>query len=85
MLRLRIFGSGRVMLSDEKGAVVDEFIVPDPEKAQEIVMKKLQEINNRDPKCSECGGRWLQVAIMHKANCSQIATDPDWQPRERIE
>ncbi len=42
MVRLKVFGSGRVLLEDDKGAVIDEFIVPDPEKAQEVVMEYLQ-------------------------------------------
>jgi hypothetical protein len=55
MLRLRIFGSGRVMLSDEKGAVVDEFVVPDPEKAQEVVMDYMKQKSVVHNKCA-CGG-----------------------------
>lgn len=48
MVRLRIFGSGLVLLTDEDGKVLERFIVPDPEKAQETVMKFLQERNSKE-------------------------------------
>jgi hypothetical protein len=40
--RLRIFGSGRVLLENEDGRVLDDFTVADPEKAQQIVMEYLK-------------------------------------------
>lgn len=43
MVRLRVFESGRVLLEDENGKVIEDFIVPDPEKAQEIVMEYVKE------------------------------------------
>lgn len=45
MVRLRIFGSGRILLEDEKGKVLEDFICADVEKAQEIVMKYMQNLN----------------------------------------
>jgi len=47
MVRIRVFGSGRVLLTNEAGKILEDFIVPDPEKAQEIVMEKLKETNRR--------------------------------------
>ena len=56
MVRLRVFGSGRVLLEDDKGTVIDELIVPDPEKAQETVMEYLQNQN----KCPCGSGRSMK-------------------------
>jgi hypothetical protein len=42
MPRLRIFGSGRVLLEDKHGRVLEDFVVADVEKAQQIVMKYMQ-------------------------------------------
>jgi hypothetical protein len=55
MLRLQIFGHGLVRLSDEKGAIVQEMIVPDPEKAQEVVMDYLKN-KKKNCICSPNGG-----------------------------
>jgi hypothetical protein len=43
MARLRIFGSGRVLLEDDNGKVLDDFVVPDVEKAQAVLMQYLQQ------------------------------------------
>lgn len=48
MVRLRIFGSGRVLLESEDGRVIEDFICADVEKAQEIVMNYVKEVNKQN-------------------------------------
>jgi hypothetical protein len=43
-------------------------------------MKLVLKLRDEEVKCPECGGEWLQVALMHKENCSLKESDPDWLP-----